>query len=126
MVKRVELGRSRPSGETPAQCWPRPHHPALCWPWPRHPSQGDPRSNRRMRRLPAPALGAVTALMVVAVGWPGMASAAIHRPGPAGPGPAPTAQPWLLGPTAPALAPPQAASAATAVSTDAAVAPLKH
>jgi len=119
MVKRVELGRSRPSGETPAQSWPRPRHPA----------QGDPRSNRRLRRLPASALGAITALMVVAAGWPGMASAGIHSPGPAnsaGPGPAPTAEPWLLGPTAPALAPSQAVPAATAISTDASVAPLKH
>src|SRR5215831_6440032 len=119
MVKRVGLGRSRPSGETPAQSWPRPRHPA----------QGDPRSNRRLRRLPAPALGAITALMVVAAGWPGMASAGIHgaaAPGPAGPGPAPTAQPWLLGPTAPALPPSRAARAATAITTDVHVAPLKH
>ena len=105
MVKRVELGRSRPFGETPAQ--------------------RDPRSNRRARRLSA-ALGAVTAVMVVAVGWPGMASAGIHSMGPAGPGPAPSAQPWLLSRTAPALLPPPVAPAAPAVSTDVYVAPLKH
>ncbi len=102
----MELGRSRPSGETPAQ--------------------RDPRSNRRARRLPAPALGAVTALMIVAAGWPGMASASIHSTGPAGPGPAPSAQPWLLGRPSPALVPPPAAPAARAVSTDVYVAPLKH
>jgi len=79
-----------------------------------------------VRRLPAPALGAVTALMVVAAGWPGIASASIHGMGPPGPVAAPTAQPWLLGPTAPALAPSSAAPAATAVSTDVYVAPLKH
>ena len=106
MVKRVELGRSRPSGETPAQ--------------------RDPRSNRRARRLPVPALGAVTALMVAAVGWPGIASAGIHSTGPVGPGPAPSARPWLLSRTAPALLPPPAAPAAPAVSTDVYVAPLKH
>jgi peptidoglycan DL-endopeptidase CwlO len=105
-VKRVELGRSRPFGETPAQRVPRCH--------------------RRARRLLAPALGAVTALIVVAAGWPGMASASIHRPGPAGPGPVPTAEPWLLGQTAPALLPTPAAPAAAAVSTDVYVAPLKH
>src|SRR5438552_9985959 len=146
MVKRVELGRSRPSGETPAQCWPRPRHPAQGWPrprhpaqgwprprhpaqgWPRprHPAQGDPRSNRRARRLPVSALGAVAALMVVAAGWPGMASAGIHSTGPLGPGPAPTAEPWLLGRTAPALAPSAAAPAAPAVTSDARVAPRKH
>src|SRR5690348_4365532 len=126
MVKRVELGRSRPSGETPAQRWPRPRHPAQCWPRPRHPAQGDPRSSRRVRRLPVPALGAVTVLMVIAAGWPGMASASIHSTGPAGPGPAPTAEPWLLGPTAPALVPSPTAHAAPAVSTDVYVAPLKH
>jgi len=105
MVKRVELGRSRPSGETPAQ--------------------RDTRSKRRAWRLPA--LGAVTALMVAAAGWPGMASASIHSMGPPGPGPAPTAEPWLLGPTAPALLPPSpATNAAAAVSTDVYVAPLKH
>jgi peptidoglycan DL-endopeptidase CwlO len=104
-VKRVELGRSRPSGETPAQ--------------------RDPRSNRRARRLPA-ALGAVTVLMVVAAGWPGMASAGIHSTGPAGPGPAPTAQPWLLSRAAPALLPSPVAPAAPAISTDVYVAPLKH
>jgi len=64
--------------------------------------------------------------MVAAAGWPGMASAGIHSTGPAGPGSAPTAQPWLLGPTAPALLPSPAAPAAPAVSTAATVAPLKH
>jgi len=104
MVKRVELGRSRPCGETLAQ--------------------RDPRSNRRARW---PALGALTALMVVAAGWPGVASAGIHGAGPAGPGQAPTAQPWLLGRAAPAmLSPPAAPSAASAASADAYVAPLKH
>ncbi len=102
MVKRVDLGWSRPSGETPAQ---RAAH-----------------SGRRARRLPASALGAIAALMVVAAGWPGMASASIHSTG-TGPGQGRTAQPWLLGPTPPALLPP---SAAAAVSTDAYVAPLKH
>ena len=72
------------------------------------------------------ALGAVAALMVVAAGWPGMASAGIHSTGPLGPGPAPTAEPWLLGRTAPALAPSTAAPAAPAVTTDVHVAPLKH
>ena len=125
MVKRVELGRSRPSGETPAQ--------------------RDPRLRHRGRRLPAPALGALTALMVVAAGWPGVASAAavhsvppapaiqsgppapaVHSRPPAaagGPSPAPTAQPWLLGRAAPAPLP---APGALAVSTDAYVAPLRH
>jgi peptidoglycan DL-endopeptidase CwlO len=106
MVKRVGLGRSHPSGETPAQ--------------------RDPRSNRRVRRLPAPVLGAVTALMVVAAGWPGMASASVHGMGPAGPSPAPTAEPWLLGRTGPKLAPSPAAPAAPAITTDVHVAPLKH
>ena len=73
-----------------------------------------------------PALGAVSALMIIAAGWPGMASASIHHTGPAGPGPVPTAQPWLLGPSAPALAPVPAAKPAPAVSTDVYVAPLKH
>ena len=116
MVKRVELGRSRPSGETPAQRWPRPRHPA----------QGDPRSKSRARRLPAPALGAVTALMVVAAGWPGMASAGIHGTGVAGPRPSPTAGPWLLGRSAPGLLPSPTAPTARAITTDAHVAPLKH
>jgi peptidoglycan DL-endopeptidase CwlO len=106
MVKRVELGRSRPSGETPAQ--------------------RDPRSNRRARRLSALALGGITALMIVAAGWPGMASASIHSTGPVGPGPAPSARPWLLGRSAPALVPQPAAKAGPAVSTDVYVAPLKH
>jgi cell wall-associated NlpC family hydrolase len=64
--------------------------------------------------------------MIVAAGWPGIASAGIHSMGPPGPGSAPTARPWLLGPTAPALLPSPAAPAAKAVSTDAYVAPLKH
>src|SRR6516165_6105581 len=113
MVKRVELGRSHPSGETPAQCLPRPRHPA----------QGDRRSNHRVRRLPAPALGAVTVLMIVAAGWPGMASAGVHGTGAAAPSPAPTAEPWLLGRSAPKLVP---SAAAPAITTDAHVAPLKH
>jgi cell wall-associated NlpC family hydrolase len=104
MVKRVELGRSRPSGETPAQ--------------------RDPRLSRRARRL---ALSALTALMVVAAGWPAVASAGIHGAGPAGPVPAPAAQPWLLGRAIPATLPtPDAPSAANAATTDAYVAPLKH
>jgi cell wall-associated NlpC family hydrolase len=67
--------------------------------------------------------------MIVAAGWPGIASASMHIPGPAGPGPAPTAQHWLLSRTAPGLLPAQAAPAApaaSAVSTDVYVAPLKH
>jgi peptidoglycan DL-endopeptidase CwlO len=66
--------------------------------------------------------------MIVAAGWPGIASAGIHSTGPAGPGPAPTAQPWLLGRSAPGLLPPKPAvkAAAQAVSTDVYVAPLKH
>src|SRR5215469_11080685 len=87
MVKRVELGGSRPSGETPAQ--------------------RDPRLRRRARRLPGPALGALAALMVVAAGWPGVASAAAVQSAP----PAPAIQ---SGPPAPA------------VRTDAYVAPLRH
>jgi peptidoglycan DL-endopeptidase CwlO len=71
-------------------------------------------------------LGAAAVLVIVAVGWPGIASAGIRSMGPPGPSPAATAQPWLLGPTAPALAPSSAAPAATAVSTDVYVAPLKH
>jgi peptidoglycan DL-endopeptidase CwlO len=103
MVTRVELGRSRPIGETPAQQYPR--------------------SRRRVRQLPAAALGAITALMVVAAGWPGMASASTHSTSP-GPGPAVAAQPWLLGRSAPGPLP--APAATPAVSTDAYVAPLKH
>ncbi|HEV3066606.1 MAG TPA: hypothetical protein VGY50_02100, partial [Streptosporangiaceae bacterium] len=58
----MELGRSRPTGETPAQ-------------W-------QPRSKRRTRLLTGSAL-ALTALTVAAVGWPGVASAAaIHSPAP--------------------------------------------
>jgi cell wall-associated NlpC family hydrolase len=108
----VELGRSRPLGETPAQHYPR--------------------SMRRARRLPAPALGALTAVLVIAASWPAAASAGIHGPGPGrsqGPGPsrsqAPTARPWLLGRTVPSLLAPSAASAAPA-NTDAKVAPLRH
>ena len=41
----MELGRSRPLGETPAQHYPR--------------------SMRRARRLPAPALGALTAVLII-------------------------------------------------------------
>src|SRR5690242_4407187 len=122
MVTRVELGRSHPSGETPAQCWPRPRHPAQCWPRPRHPAQGATRSTGRVRRLPAVVLGAITALTIVAAGWPGMASASVHSPGP--PGTAPTAQPWLLGPAAPGLLP--SSATAPAIRTDGYVAPLKH
>jgi cell wall-associated NlpC family hydrolase len=103
MVKRVELGRSRPCGETPAQ--------------------QAARSNRRTRRLPAALFGAITALMIVAAGWPGMASASVHSTSP-GPGQGSTAAPWLLGPTAPALEPPSGAP--DGASTDAYVAPLKH
>jgi cell wall-associated NlpC family hydrolase len=131
----VELGRSRPSGETPAQCWPRPRHPAQGWPrprhpaqgWPRprHPAQGDPRCKRRAW-LPAPALGAVTAFLIVAAGWPGVASAGVHSTGSPGLGPAPTAEPWLLGRTAPALLPSPDAPAAAAITADVHVAPLKH
>ena len=100
MVTRVELGRSRPTGETPAQ---------------------HPRSKRRAL-LPGPALGALTAMIIVAAGWPGVASAAVHSTTP-GPGPAPTAQPWLLGRSEPAPLP---ATTAPAISTAAYVAPLRH
>jgi cell wall-associated NlpC family hydrolase len=61
--------------------------------------------------------------MVVAAGWPGMASADIHGTGQAVPSPTPTAEAWLLGRTAPTLLPPPAAPAIT---TDVHVAPLKH
>jgi hypothetical protein len=64
--------------------------------------------------------------MVVAAGWPGMASAGIHGTGQAVPSPAPTAKAWLLGRTAPALLPTPTTLAAPAVTTDAHVAPLKH
>jgi cell wall-associated NlpC family hydrolase len=71
-------------------------------------------------------LGAITAVMIVAAGWPGMASARVHGT-PTGPaGPAPTPAPWLLGPAAPGLPSPAAAAAAPAISTDAYVAPLRH
>src|SRR5215831_18340347 len=81
---------------------------------------------RRARRLPAPALGALTAALVVAASWPAAASACVHTtsPGPAA-SPAPTAQPWLLGRAAPSLLNPPAAAGAPAV-TDAKVAPLRH
>jgi peptidoglycan DL-endopeptidase CwlO len=110
----VELGRSRPSGETPAQ--------------------RDPRSSLRARRLPVAVLGAVAALMIVAAGWPGLASASIRVPGPSGPGPASTSDPgpastsgpWLLGRTAPTLVSSPATTAAPAVGTDVYVAPLRH
>jgi len=105
----VALGRRRPPGETPAQHYPR--------------------SRRRARRLAAPALGALTAALVVA-SWPAAASARIHpmSPGPgaaAAPAPAPTAQPWLLGHAAPSLFDPHPAADVPAV-TDAKVAPLRH
>jgi len=64
--------------------------------------------------------------MIVAVGWPGMASARTHSPGPAGPAPAPAVEPWLLGRAAPTLPSTTAAKAASAVRTDVFVAPLKH
>jgi cell wall-associated NlpC family hydrolase len=102
----VELGRSRPLGETPAQRYPR--------------------SMRRARRLPA--LGALAAALVVAASWPASASARIHTtsPGPAAaPAPAPTAQPWLLGGPARTLLAPHPAADVPAV-TDAKVAPLRH
>src|SRR5215468_9060019 len=97
---------------------------------------------RRARRLPAPALGALTAALVVAASWPAAASAGIHGPGPgqalgpaptaapaaattAAPGPASAAQPWLLGRAAPAMLnlPPAADAPAVTV---AKVAPLRH
>ena len=96
----MEPGRSRPSGETPAQ--------------------QDPRPRRRARHLRAPALGALTALLVVAAGWPGAAAAVIHNTGP-GPAATATAQPWLLGPTPPSMLSPPVPAA-----TDAYVAPLRH
>src|SRR5215468_8863048 len=64
-LTRVELGRSRPLGETPAQHYPR--------------------SMRRARRLPMPALGVLTAALIIAASWPAAASAKIHTTGP-GPG----------------------------------------
>src|SRR5215472_1731368 len=109
-LTRVELGRSRPPGETPAQHYPR--------------------SRRRARRLAAPALGALTAALDVAASWAAAASARSHTlsPGPAAgaaPAPAPTAQPWLLGRAAPSLLDPHSAADVPAV-TDAKVAPLRH
>ena len=104
----MELGRSRPSGETPAQHYPR--------------------SMRRARRLPAPALGVLAAALVAAASWPTAASAGIRtmRPGPGPvPTPAATAQPWLLGRAAPTLLDPHRAAGVTAVA-DAKVAPLRH
>jgi peptidoglycan DL-endopeptidase CwlO len=79
-------------------------------------------------------LGAVAALMIVAAGWPGLASASIRVPGPSGPGPASTSGPgpastsgpWLLGRTAPTLVSSPATTAAPAVGTDVYVAPLRH
>ena len=65
----MELGRSRPSGETPAQHYPR--------------------SMRRARRLPAPALGVLAAALVAAASWPAAASAGSRTTSP-GPGPVPT------------------------------------
>jgi cell wall-associated NlpC family hydrolase len=104
----VELGRSRPPGETPAQRYSR--------------------SMGRARRLPA--LGALTAALVVAASWPAAASARIHTtsPGPgaaAAPASAPTARPWLLAGAAPSLLDPHPAADGPAV-TDAKVAPLRH
>jgi cell wall-associated NlpC family hydrolase len=64
--------------------------------------------------------------MVVAAGWPGMASAGIHGAGTVAPSPAPTAEAWLLGRAAPKLLPPPAAPTAPAITTDVHVAPLKH
>ena len=118
----MELGRSRPLGETPAQHYPR--------------------SMRRARRLPAPVLGALAAVLIVVASWPAAASAKIHTTSP-GPGsslasqsaaspssassspasPAATAQPWLLGRPAPTLVVPPADAPAV---TDAKVAPLRH
>ena len=111
----MELGRSRPLGETPAQQYPR--------------------SMRRARRVPAPALGALTAVLIVAASWPAAASASIHptspgqssipaSPSSASPTPAPTARPWLLGRAAPNLVSPTGADAPAV--TDAKVAPLRH
>ncbi|MBO0817621.1 MAG: C40 family peptidase, partial [Actinobacteria bacterium] len=91
------------------------------------PAQHYPRSMRRARRLSAPALGVLTAALVVAASWPAAASAGIHTtsPGPgASPAPAPTAQPWLLGHTTPTLLNPRAAYAP--VVTAAKVTPLRH
>src|SRR5437899_4498681 len=64
--------------------------------------------------------------MVIAAGWPGMASAGIHGAGAAAPGPTPTAETWLLGRTAPALLPSPTARTAPVITTDVHVAPLKH
>jgi cell wall-associated NlpC family hydrolase len=109
----VEPGRSRPLGETPAQ--------------------HNPRSMRRARRLPAHALGALTAVLIVAASWPAAASASIHitspgsspaSPSSASPSPAPTAQPWLLGRAAPSLVAPPGTDAPAV--TDAKVAPLRR
>jgi len=126
----VELGRSRPLGETPAQHYPR--------------------SMSRARRLPAPVLGALATVLIVVASWPAAASAKIHTtspgpgsslasqsaanqssaspgsasPGPASPSPAATAQPWLLGRAAPALVTPPVADVPAV--TDAKVAPLRH
>ena len=111
----MELGRRRPLGEASAQRYPR--------------------SMRRAWRLPASALGALAAALIVAASWPAAASASIHTtsPGPgsstpapssASPRPAPTAQPWLLGRAAPAQVAPSAASPLAV--TEAKVAPLRH
>ena len=126
----MELGRSRPLGETPAQHYPR--------------------SMSRARRLPAPVLGALATVLIVVASWPAAASAKIHTtspgpgsslasqsaanqssaspgsasPGPASPSPAATAQPWLLGRAAPALVTPPVADVPAV--TDAKVAPLRH
>ena len=109
----VELGRRRPLGEASAQRYPR--------------------SIRRARRLPAPALGALTAVLILAASWPAAASASIRTtstgssapvPGSASSSPAPTAQPWLLGRAAPALTAPSAVGPLAV--TEAKVAPLRH
>jgi cell wall-associated NlpC family hydrolase len=65
-------------------------------------------------------------VLIVAASWPAAASASIHTtsPGSVSPSPAATAQPWLLGRTAPALVAPPVAGASAV--TDAKVAPLRH
>jgi cell wall-associated NlpC family hydrolase len=117
-MTRVELGRSRPLGESPAQHYLR--------------------SMRRARRLPMPVLGALTAVLIIAASWPATASAKIHTTGrgstavnPSSASPdstsssaAATAQLWLLGRAAPTLVVPPVAGAPAV--TDAKVAPLRH
>ena len=101
----MELGRSRPSGETPA-----------------HRTRA--RTGAR-GGCPRPRSGPSPQLMIVAarLARHGVSQHPQHRP--RRPGPAPSAQPWLLG-LAPALVPPPAAPVAQAASTDVYVAPLKH